>query len=246
MSDTIRERIIAAIMDRAAIIRTDNGFNTDCGANVFRAARKIDPSQLDAVTVFPRRDTATGEFGSLAVTMPVDVQGLAEIGTVETETEGERAERVSQLIESMLGDLIEMMTGDRWSIAFTSGSREPVAGDTFTGATSDATGVVESVTVSSGSWAAGNAAGSIKFRRRVGTFAAENIDIGSESNVATVGETVTRESAIELVTDSLADGIYYQGGGVDDYQEGGDQTVGVSAAFNITFPVLAGNPYGQP
>jgi hypothetical protein len=246
MSETIRERIIAAIIDRMAIIRTDNGFNTDCGANVFRAARKIDPSQLDAVTVFPRRDSATGEFGSLAVTMPVEVQGLAEIGTIETETEGERAERVSVLIESILGDLIEAMTGDRWSIAFTSGSREPVAGDAFTGATSDATGVVESVTVTSGSWSAGTAAGSIKFRRRVGEFQAETIDIGSEANVATVGATVTRESAIELVTGSLADGIYYQGGGVDDYQEAGDQAVGVSAAFTITFPVLVGNPYGQP
>src|SRR5574343_220038 len=81
--------------------------------------------------------------------------------------------------------------------------------------------------------------------QRVGTFQAENIHIGSESNVATVGATVTWESAIALVTASLADGIYYQGGGVDDYQEAGDQTVGVSAAFNITFPVLAGNPYGS-
>lgn len=246
MSDTIRERIIQAIVDRMAIIRTDNGFNTDCGANVFRAARKIDPSQLDAVTVFPRKDTATGEFGSLAVTMPVDVQALAAIGTIETETEGERAERVSQLIESMLGDLIEAVTGDRWSIAYTSGSREPAAGDTITGATSAATGLVESVTLTSGSWAGGTAAGSIKFRRRVGTFEAENINIGSETNVATVGATVTRESAIALVTASLADGIYYQGGGVDDYQEAVDQTVGVSAEFNITFPVLTGNPYGQP
>src|SRR5574343_2067000 len=140
MSATIRELIIDAIKDRMAIIRIDNGFNTDCGANVFRAAKKIDPSQLDAVTVFPRRDTATGEFGSMAGTMPVDVQALAAIGTIETETEGERAERVSQLIESMLGDLIEAMTGDRWSIAFTSGSREPAPGDTFSGATSDATG----------------------------------------------------------------------------------------------------------
>lgn len=246
MSITIREQIIEAIVARMEIIRTDNGFNTDCGANVFRAAKKIDPSQLDAVSVFPRRDSATGEFGSLAVTMPVDVQALAAIETIETETEGERADRVSGMIEDMLGDLIEAVTGDRWSIAFTSGSREPAPGDTFTGATSDATGVVESVTLSSGSWAAGTAAGSIKFRRLVGTFEAENIDIGSETNVATVAATVTRESAIELVTGSLADGIYYQGGGVDDYQEAGDQAVGVSATFNITFPVLVGNPYGQP
>lgn len=246
MSDTIREQIIQAIIDRMAIIRADNGFNTGCGANVFRAARRIDPSQLDAVTVFPRRESATGEFNSLHVTMPVDVQALAAVVAVGSETEGERAERVSQLIESMLGDIIEAMTSDRFSIAFTSGSREPVAGDTITGATSAATGFVESVTLSSGSWAAGTAAGSIKFRRKTGTFAAENIDIGSETNVATVAATVTVEEAVALVTDSLADGIYYQAGGVDDYQEAGDQSIGVMATFNISYPVKEGNPYGQP
>ena len=222
MADSIREQIIDAIVSRMAIIREENGFLTDCGENVFRAARRIDSSQLDAVTVFPRKEAATGEYDAISVRMPVDVQAISEIVESETETEQERAERVSQMMEKMLADVIEAMTSDRFSMAFTSGSYEPAAGDTITGHTSGATGFVESVTRSSGTWAGGDAAGTIKFRRRTGTFAAENLDIGSELNVCTINGTVTRESAVALATASLADGIYYMEGGSDEYPEPGD------------------------
>ena len=46
-------------------------------------------------------------------------------------------------------------------LQFDAGSVEPVAGETLTGATSGDTGVVDSVTLESGTWAGGDAAGTI-------------------------------------------------------------------------------------
>lgn len=246
MSDSIREQIIDQIVSRMEIVREENGFLTDCGENVFRATPRIGPNDLDAITVFPRRETAVGEYDVVKATMPVEVQAIAEIGEVDSETEGERAERVSILREKMLADLIEAMTADAWSMAFTSGSREPVAGNTVTGGTSGATGFVQGVAVSSGSWAGGDAAGTITIRRKSGTFAAETINIGAELNVATITGILTRSSAIALVAGGFADGIYYMEGGADEVPELSEKSVGVSAAFNITYAVQAGNPFGQP
>lgn len=247
MSDSIREQIISAIITRMAIVRTAKGFNTDCGANVFRAASRIDPSQLDAISVFPRREEATDSpYGGQIATMPVDLNAVVAVPAVEAETEQERAERVSELIEQMLSDVIEAMEGSRFALVFTSGSRAPVAGETITGHTSGATGYVESVTLSSGSWSAGTAAGTIYYRRRSGSFTAtETVDIGATLDVATAGAT-TEENAVTLATAGLADSVRYVEGGVDIYPEPADASAGVTARFEIAYAIKNGNPYSQP
>lgn len=81
--------------------------------------------------------------------------------------------------------------GDSWAatevLEFTSGGTyEVVAGNTVTGATSAATGIVVAVTLVSGSWAAGTAAGTLLIKRRTGAFQAENLNVGANSNVATI------------------------------------------------------------
>lgn len=247
MSDTIRERIISAVISRLAIVRTANGYLTEIGANVFRCASRIDPSQLDATTVFPRIESRIeSPYSGQAMTMPVDLQAISAVADVVAETEQERAERVSEIIETMLGDLIEVMAGDRWSIAVTSGSRAPVAGETITGATSGATGYVESVTLSSGSWSAGNAVGAIVFRRKSGTFTAtEAIKIGAETDIATAGAT-TYTAAATLTTGGLADAVRYVSGGVDAYPEPAEKSVGVLAKFEVDYTTKIGNPFAQP
>ncbi len=57
-----------------------------------------------------------------------------------------------------------------WIINFTAGDNEPAVGDTVIGMTSGATGEILGVTVSSGSWAANDAAGFIVLTNIVGTF----------------------------------------------------------------------------
>lgn len=72
-------------------------------------------------------------------------------------------------------------------VSFTSGGTyEVLAGDTITGATSAATAVITKVILTSGSWAAGTAAGRLFFASQTGTFQSENLNVGANLNVATI------------------------------------------------------------
>lgn len=85
-------------------------------------------------------------------------------------------------------------TGSGWTlvslgrrVAFTSGGTyEIVEGNTITGATSGATAVITRVVLQTGSWAAGTAAGWLIFATDTGTFQAENLNVGANTNVATI------------------------------------------------------------
>ena len=148
--------------------------------------------------------------------------------------------------EQMLGDLIEILTGDKRDLAFTSGGTErPAVGDSITGATSGATAIIESWNKSSGDWHVGDAAGTFKIRRLSGTFQSENLDIGANLNLATTNGTLTLYEAITLVTSDLADDIVYMQGGSEEYPDQGQQTIGASATFNIIYRTQTGNHYNQ-
>jgi len=73
------------------------------------------------------------------------------------------------------------------TLAFTSGGTYEVAvGDTITGATSGSTATVVSVSVTSGTWAGGNAAGNLTVENQSAAFQSENLNVGSNTNVATI------------------------------------------------------------
>lgn len=65
-------------------------------------------------------------------------------------------------------------------------AHEILAGEEIVGATSGATALVKTVTLTSGSWSAGTAAGALVITDQIGTFQAELLKIGSDVNVATV------------------------------------------------------------
>jgi hypothetical protein len=73
-------------------------------------------------------------------------------------------------------------------VAFTSGGvAELTEGETITGATSAATAVVRRIQVTSGTWAAGTAAGWLTISGQTGTFQAENLNASSGgANIATI------------------------------------------------------------
>lgn len=72
-------------------------------------------------------------------------------------------------------------------LAYTSGSRQWVIGETIVGNSSSATAVVMEYTVTSGSFAGGDAAGNLYlWYGQTGTFTAEDLNIGANSDVATV------------------------------------------------------------
>ena len=80
-------------------------------------------------------------------------------------------------------------------LPFTSGGTIQIQeGQTITGATSGATAVVTRVMLESGSWAAGTAAGKFIYASQTGTFLAENIDVGGDTDLATItgdGDAIT-------------------------------------------------------
>lgn len=84
-------------------------------------------------------------------------------------------------------------------IAFTSGGTYQVlVGDTITGSVSAATAVVKRVVLTSGTWAAGDAAGYFYVASHTGTFQAEALNVGINLNVATASGNAT---AITLAPD---------------------------------------------
>ena len=236
--DSIREQIISAMVTKLADIRTANGYNTDCGANVKRAYKDFDPDDLPAISVWPKPDINDDpKYGGRFTVMPVQIELLKAHGDADP----------SVISEQMLADVIECILGVQWSVAFTfGGTYEIEVGDTITGATSGATAYVAGVSVSGGSWAGGDAAGTLTLRRLIGSFGAENLNVGAETNVATIGAAPTGTSPIASTTGGLAEGIIYEGGGSNEYPTGEQAHTGVTVPFNVKYRTIAGDPYHQP
>lgn len=233
----IREQIIQAVLSRLAIIRTANGFNTNAGANVKRASRYVDVEELPAVIVWPRKEEADPNYGTHPLTMPIDIELYAEQLAASTPSEQS---------ELMLADIIEAALGMQWVYAFTDGVAEPSAGDTITGRTSEAEALIQSVTLASGTWAGGDAAGTVTARRVSGVFEAETVEDGDGAalfDLTAAAPTITGPKDLFCV--GLVRGVFYVGGGTDDYPDSEDSTASVSATFHIRYVVAAGDPYHQ-
>lgn len=85
------------------------------------------------------------------------------------------------------------------TLAFTSGGTyEILPGDTITGATSGSTARVVAITLSSGTWAGGDAAGTFTLDDRSGALQAENLNVGGNTNVATIGGDSTAVAAADI------------------------------------------------
>lgn len=96
-------------------------------------------------------------------------------------------------------------------LAFTSGGTYVIAeGDTITGATGGATAVITRVVLTSGSWANGDAAGTLIFASQTGTYQAENLNVGANLNVATIAGDST---AITLSPSGRFETVNYNFGG---------------------------------
>lgn len=86
-----------------------------------------------------------------------------------------------------------------WPMEFTSGGTDvPAVGDTVVGATSSDTGEITKISLSSGSWAGGDAAGTLWLRKVTGEFQGENLDIDDRSitNFATIAAALDTTTAL--------------------------------------------------
>jgi hypothetical protein len=145
-------------------------------------------------------------------------------------------------------------TGSGWSqvalgreLAFTSGGTyEIVEGDTITGATSAATAVITRVVLESGTWGGGDAAGRLIFASQSGTFQSENLNVGANTNVATIAGnssaiTLDDGGRFEIVIGSI-------GGGVSNYRAYGCDGVNRAWEFDGTVfvPISTGMAVDKP
>ncbi len=234
MTTTIREQIITATITKVAKIRKENGYNTDCGTDVLRAIKLIDPERLPLSAVWPQPEEATSEYGKTLCIMPIRVECMLSFGI----------NNPSVMAEKMLGDLVENIFGTEWVLPFTTGTIEIKVGDSITGADSSTTGYVCGIEITSGTWGGGDAAGNLSLRRIAGDFQAENIKISGVIVAATTGAT-TAESAVKTTTDDLAESIEYAGGGTDEYPDDGNVSIGASILINIKYVTKSGDPYTQ-
>lgn len=101
---------------------------------------------------------------------------------------------------AIVRDAIITKSAIKWTIAFTGGgTHELVVGETITGATSTTiTARVCEVNLATGTWAGGDAAGTIVVDKFTGDFAAENIKVSGGSDDATVAATDTATAYDEL------------------------------------------------
>jgi len=93
-------------------------------------------------------------------------------------------------------------------VAFTSGSVRPRKGDTISGATSGSTAVVIGCLLSSGTWAGGDAAGTLWVEQASGAFQSENLDNDTTggTNFATIAGDLT-DAAIDSVGTRIGIGL---------------------------------------
>lgn len=103
MADSIREKIIQAIVTRAGQIRVASGYNTDVGESAIRATRYSSPGTTQQVVVIPRAETSEKtRFKKMTHTFPVDLHAFVEM------TPG--ADNASQESEAVYADLVAAMT----------------------------------------------------------------------------------------------------------------------------------------
>lgn len=130
-------------------------------------------------------------------------------------------------------------SGGLLHLAFTSGGTTPVTvGNTITGAISAATGTVSGVTLTSGSWAGGDAAGTFTLSAQSGTFVSENLNVGAALNLATIASNSTATPI--QVADMIAGGTSAATGNVETVTITSGAWANGNAAGTLTLSIQTG------
>ncbi|MDF1577676.1 MAG: hypothetical protein P1P81_04430 [Desulfobulbales bacterium] len=148
--DTIREKIIQAVVAKLARVKTSAGYATGCGANVLRGVTRLAVAELPAFVVFPGAEQITRGGGVITALMELTVEGhVATAAGIDS----------SVLKEQIYGDTIRIMT-DRKSIENTTGG----LGEDVSHASGGGDGTVETDAASVGV----STVFTIKYKYRIG------------------------------------------------------------------------------
>ena len=238
MADSIREQILTAIGDRLVTLRISNQYNSDMGKQVARSHLPgIDSGLVPCVGYHVEQETNENLYHRKeAKVMPVRVQGVAAFGSVKPPIMAER----------IYADICECILADEFTLGFDSGGTAEIsAGDTITGQTSAAEARVISISLDSGTWAGGDAAGTFTMRRMKDIFLNnEEIKVGAVTGSATVDGTQSGQDSNALAGGGISDAMTFYTGSIT-MPEADGSTVGVSIIFNVRYKQISGNPYSQ-
>lgn len=131
--------------------------------------------------IFPE---ATGSWGTITHTVVFDAASAGNMLTYGS-LAAPKTVAANNTVSLANG---ELEIGFRnWQVFFTSGGTfEVLAGHIIQGAVSGATAVIDSVTLSSGTWAGGDAAGYFRVTGVTGSFQSETLNVGANTDVAAV------------------------------------------------------------
>ena len=235
MADSIKKRIIDAILLRAANVRRSYGFKTDIGKNIelYRVVNRTVP----AISIWPEFTEITDQYKIVSRQLRLKIEGIVEL---------EVDDDYHSIIENIEADIIEAMTGTVLDLDFTSGgdgTNVPEPGHEVVGEVSGTTGIIESVTVDSGAWGSSDAAGQFRLRRVFQDFTSETLEINGISDMATIPGTMARTASEDLACGGLVEDIILIESGNVEYPEQSEVIAGCSAVFGIVFSTDRGNPY---
>lgn len=226
MADTIRETILKKIQAALETILTTNGYLYDLGETVERGRMMWEQEERPAISILAGVETR--EDGGIYI-MPVNIEAH------RSWTLGENS---SVVAEAMLGILKTCILGVYITIGFSNGSVEVYVGDELTDDGSGATGNVSSVTVSSGSWIGGDAAGTIELWGTYGEF-------DTSSSLEKAGAPCCDISTITYndIYDGYVDSIAYRSGGPIVYPDVSGDVIITSLLIDVKYFCDANNPY---
>jgi len=138
-----------------------------------------------------------------------DVLGVWMLNDVVYAFRNNAGNTEADMFESSSSGWVQVALG--FELPFTSGGTyEVVDGDTITGQGSGSTATVARVVLQSGSWAAGTAVGKFVFASQSGPFQSEDLDVGGNTDVATIAADST---AITLLPDGRYEFVSHNFGG---------------------------------
>lgn len=228
--NTIRETIIGNIVNHLKYIKTTYGYNNSFDdTNILRGYNQAHESILPCILINPGTETIIKQYSTAIHEMEVNIAAYKEI------TSSQNASIVSEVL---LGDLIINVFGPVFEIDFTLGDNAISEGDTITGKVSGATAIVTNVTINGGSWATGNAYGTLNLRYQTGNFQAELIQVSGVDSA-----TIASDSTRTYPYGTAVGQILYDSAGIQQYPDPGEKVIEVILNIRVQYTTAFDNPY---
>ena len=237
MAESIKEQIIKAIYTRAQTI-TGGAYNTTF-STFLRGYPRAANADLPALFVFPQVfDTIDQTYPLNSFELPITILGISEFGAASPDT----------IAIEMESDFMECFFGLAYNLPYIAGnSFDSVLGKTATHGATGKTLVIQSDSVTSGTWEDGDAAGTLKVIRPTALTPLSGGFTFSGGGFSGLLATITERNLLTDIFGSLdVRELLYTGSGVESYPGADDTVVTARLDMRVSYRIKQGNPYAQP